>query len=346
MPESRNQVRLSLRNYFSPAFQNSAHFETYVNIGSYLSDPAQYAHGVLELESRLEMSLGERTDTLAYLIEKELGVKFKSNALRDWLTTIRQYRHFGKPYHKDMVPYVPYAKRLYSKLLTGVLYEWEAKSGFTVDPGGKVDILFGNPGSLFNDQLRDGRPFKDVGAGKEHGESTHRIQWFIAGVGLGLPNAGSLFMDVKRWISVAAHLGINGAGAKRRYLWEFLFDRDGIPSNAAAVHFACVDANDFRAPSNLNRALMLPNAGCPILTWCLDDRYQKRNNEVMSALYVEKKAPLLPAAQQLGDATRRVMGMTGDGILDTDPNVVMRAQDGLFIRRNGVVVDIAWQRAL
>lgn len=344
MPESKNQVRLSLQNYFSPAFQVNPLFETYVNIGSYLSDPAQYANGILELESRLEVSLGERTDALAYLIEKNTGAKWKSVVLRRWLTEIRQYRHLGKPYHKDMLPYVDYAKRLYSKLLTGVLFEWESAAGFAVDPGGKVDILFGNPGSLFNDQLRDGRPFKDVGAGKEHGESTHRIQWFIVGTGLKLPNAGNIYRDVKRWITVAAHPGINGGGARRRYLWEFLFDRDGIPSNAAAVHFNCVDVNDFRAPSNLNRGLMLPNSGCPILSWCLDDRFQKRTNEAFSGLYVEKKAPGNLGAQQLGGATRRVMGMVEEHMQDTDPAILARATDGLFIRRNGMVVDIAWQR--
>lgn len=44
-------------------------------------------------------------------------------------------------------------------------------------------------------------------------------------------------------------------GPRPFFLWEFLVDRDGVPSNAAIIPFKTLEQSDFRAPSNLNRWL-------------------------------------------------------------------------------------------
>jgi hypothetical protein len=343
MPESVGGVRASLKAYFSDKFQASEHFETYVRIGSYLSDASQFHGGLLILEGRLAAILNDRLAAIRDVLRTTLREDFQLPALLALLRGIREGRHLAHPnVRTPLIPFVPYAKYLYRKLLTVALYEWEVRNGFTHDPSGKVDILFGNPGRLFNEQLKAGRPFKDVGAGREHGEFAHRIQWFLAGAGLQLPNPGLLFRDVARWITLQAHPSISGYGpAVKRYLWEFLFDRDGIPSNATGVHFRCVDECDFRAPSNLTRRLIEETRTYPTLAWCLRDRFRKREVEALDMGYVARKAPDHPEGQQVGEMAGRLR--TGQFDPESDLALHNRVLAGLFIRRGGQVTDIDWQ---
>ena len=344
MPETLQAVETDLRQKFSQTFQNSAHFPTYARIGSFLSDPSQYYQSLLELEMKLEDERGERVDAIKHAIWKTRKEKFQSKALLTLLQGIRDER-FAKTNKiaQEIKPYVPYAKQLYSKLLSSVLFRWESMNGFELDPSGKVDILMGNPGKLFNDQLKDGRPFKDVGAGKQHGEFSHRVQMFMIGVGLKLPNTGDIYRNVAKYITVQPQNSLSGQPGPKRYLWEYLFDRDGMPSNAQSVAFAAVDKFDFRAPSNLNRALMKEGPkGLAILGWCLRDRFEKRSFEGMSLSYIEKKAPKDEQAKLAGKAGRAMQGM---GVFDPvkHVSVMNRVTQGLFIRRGEEVVEIDWQ---
>jgi hypothetical protein len=341
MPESLLQVQQHLANCFSPKFQISAHFPTYVSMGSFLSDPSQYCHALLKLEMLLEDARGARVDAIKFALERQHRIKIETRPLLELLQGIREGRHINTPIPKDILVFVPFAKQLFSKLLSSVLFEWESQNGFTLDPKGKVDILFGNPGRLFNDELKAGRPFKDVGAGAEHGEFTHRIQWFMVGTGLQLPNTGDIYKDIAKWMTPAEQRSLDGRSQAKRFLWEFLFDRDGMPSNASSVAFQSVDKYDFRAPSNLNRFFMEPKSGCPILAWCLQDRFNKRKIQNLTMEYIEKKAPANPEAQRAGQVARAI----GSGTFnpETDMPVLDRVQKGLFIRRGEVIVDIAWQ---
>jgi hypothetical protein len=334
MSESPSKVREDLKAYFSDAFQDSPRFETYVRIGSYLSSQMQCYSGLSELEKRLHKESWDRVKAIQENILITTGEKFTFFALWDLLKGIQERRFLE---NHDAEPYKFYAKMLYRKLLSSVLYAWERDNGFTHDTGGKVDILVGNVGKSFNEQLKAGRAFKDIGAGAEHGEFTHRIQWFIVGEGLMIPNAGELYRHVAKWIS-REKLERGSSGAYKRYLWEFLFDRDGIPSNAASVYFQCVDKSDFRAPSNLNRYLTeSPTAPFEILRQCLKDRRDKRTIHTVDPVeYILKKAPKSPYDKQL-KTLHKV------GVVEETSALANSIGKGLFIRRNGEITSIAWE---
>lgn len=66
----------------------------------------------------------------------------------------------------------------HKKVLRNVLEQELAKIGFQRDLGKAIDLL--NP-STFASTFKDGLLLKDPGAGVEHGEFTHAIQWLIIG---------------------------------------------------------------------------------------------------------------------------------------------------------------------
>jgi hypothetical protein len=72
-------------------------------------------------------------------------------------------------------------------------------------------------------------------------------------------------------------------------MWEFLVDRDGVPTNAAVIPFKTADQQDFRAPSNVNRWLKDGRTqGLELLEACLTDRWKRRSGAVFD-VYMAKK---------------------------------------------------------
>ena len=75
-------------------------------------------------------------------------------------------------------------------------------------------------------------------------------------------------------------------------MWEFLVDRDGVPSNADIIPFKTAHQSDFRAPSNLNRWLSdgrLPQY--PLLAAVLADRWRRREHYMMDEYLAKKVDP-------------------------------------------------------
>ncbi|AMB84774.1 hypothetical protein AWM79_05405 [Pseudomonas agarici] len=354
MSQSAADVERDLRRYFSPACVGSKYFDAYCQIGAHLSSVDNCREQLKKLDAEMSAILIHRIAEMRGKLQR-IGNSLSLDTLHDLLKTLAGARNnrFGVNLNSpQMSGYLPVAKELFSKLLTEALGRWEEKSGFDVDHyfglGDRrpADIMHGIPGSLFNQQLADGRPFKDLGAGPAHGEYSHRIQWYIIGNGLPLRNAGDVYRDVKRWISVggllnhAAQENLEqtttsvfsdlGTGAYRRYLWEYLFDRDGDPPNATTIAFKA-EKKDFRAPSNLNAHLRDLNCNdYPLLSWCVIDRYKKRTDPARIAVedYFLKKVPDNSDFLNLknGDATTQVA-----------------AGKGLFIRRKTFGVSVDWQ---
>ncbi|MFP6560456.1 LirA/MavJ family T4SS effector [Paraburkholderia sp. B3] len=348
MAKNVEEVALELTEKFSEKFSESTHFKTYCEIGAYLSSLDHCKDALRILEHALLTQALIRIPLIAHKIKTELGEEFEHQALFKFFLGIRKKRWLDSNKSEGVENYRKYEKEFFTKLLSSTLTKWESQNGFAIIEGDSADILFGNPTRLFNEQLASGRPFKDIGAGPMHGEYSHRIQWYLAGVGLKIDQIGSLYMDIKRWITRDKLEGLDKSTAIKRYLWECLLDRDGIPTNAASVAFGADDKLDFRAPSNLNLYLTSEEAGeiYPLLGLCVADRYLKRQAEAkdssrIDTSYVYKIARNNARVQIVHNARLGVL-VHGEAT-ESNAKYYNVAQSGLFIRRKGTVVDVNWQ---
>lgn len=284
MPDSIETVKQDLVKWFhgiesSPFLEDWSHgiesspfFEDYAKIGSYLSDPNQYRHGLEQLHAdmqvRYDRQLNDLLDTNGLYPNWRRGFgQYLVGVYRDLNRGTRASVDRGK------VSVEQVAILAFRKILTDSLKANELNNGFRVGSyDNRVDILIGSPtGIEFNKFLRDKKAFKDLSAGKEHGENSHRIQWYlISKLGTLSHSAGDIYASLPDWKTPKI-------GSRPFFLWEFLVDRDGVPTNAAIIPFKTEEQSDFRAPSNLNRWLKegrVPNLD--LLTAVLSERWERR----------------------------------------------------------------------
>lgn len=259
MPDSVEKVKLDLIEAFTEKIRGSAYFEDFAKIGSYLSDPNQYRHGLEQLHADMEQRFNSQLDVL--MNDDPVLKKLYPN----WRDGLRQFirgiysENFGlrrgtvdrKKFSLDWI-----AIQAYRKILTDSLKANELKNGFHLGKSDdKSDILIGFPDEVvegkseFNTFLREKKVFKDLSAGREHGENSHRIQWYlITKIGTLAHSASEIYSKLPGWRTPTGK-------PRSFFLWEFLVDRDGVPTNASSIPFKTLDETDFRAPSNVNRCL-------------------------------------------------------------------------------------------
>jgi hypothetical protein len=191
----------------------------------------------------------------------------------------------------------------FRKLLTETLTEFEARIGF-VD---KIpNLLRELAGPEFGSVLRAGAHWKDPGAGVQHGEFTHRIQWFLVVVSgkLDAPAAGPRVSAYRALTEITRFsTGLNPADRVRPELeyiplWSVLFDRltefwehEGSPNGL--LKQAC-DMQDFRCPEFLHPHIIATDnrARWPLLGAFLHARTLKRETFLQPAVrlqYIVKK---------------------------------------------------------
>jgi hypothetical protein len=216
------------------------------------------------------------------VLEERLSVKVALG----WKEAIAHYelRAHGKKSNLDQG-----LKHLLSNEMTGL----EVQSGFNSfesvgSPAGRVQTYVGfiQP-EQFRHQVRLGRHWKDPGVPLNHGEYTHRLQWYLLGTHIKdlTRQPVRLFMQ----IGEVVHAKGKGLG-----LWDALFDRDG---GEATDNLFKTDYNvpDSRSPESFTRLVIDDkNAGeWPFLHWFIKARLQKRlggmNNHPAAKEYVEKK---------------------------------------------------------
>lgn len=284
------EVKIDLIEYFSEKISSSKFFDDYAAIGSYLSNPNKYGDALRKLDSDMEQLYVNRIskEYPSYDIpnaykEKELTQDFKylqKSYLSNQLIKERE------TWNTDLVK-AEKAIKQFSKLLTATLANNEQKHGFSIEEENPAtDIIVGLP-SRFNELLRQKKPFKDVGAGHAHGEYSHRIQWYLITQMEGLQfTPAEIYKKLPGWSTRHTEY----TTPRNFYMWEFLVDRDGVPTNAAVIPFKTTEQQDFRAPSNVNRWLcdMAQSQTYSWLHACLKKRWDKRSAENLT-LYVAKK---------------------------------------------------------
>lgn len=256
-------------------------FKAFAQINSLLSSYKELLPALRILEAKMARQYEKRGEGLALeklirvkqlktrideekdrIIEKS-GEKYDFDDFLEWAEepsvqkVISVYRKKGK---KDKA----------ERLLTQVLAVSEREAGLNslMKQAGRSNSGAGLAGSLFlslienkkfADELKIGPSWKDVGAGPNHGEYTHRIQWFCIFKTLNNLDGAGLFTTLA---TLQTQLP---AG---QTLWDHVFDR-GVVGSAD---------DDCRCPEKFNRRLMedrtLPTLSAWLRATCLKRELQ------------------------------------------------------------------------
>jgi hypothetical protein len=277
-------------DWSNSGIENSPFFEDYARIGSYLSDPNQYRYGLQQLHADMQKRFDTQLDNLlAQPVLRDLYPTWR-RGFGQYLTGV--YRNLDRAAKKrvdrNKISVEAIAIHAFRKILTDSLTANELNNGFHAGQiDNKVDILIGSPtGNEFNSFLRGKQLFKDLNAGKEHGENSHRIQWYlISKLGTLANPVTDIYASLPTWKTAKI-------GPRPFFLWEYLVDADGVPSNAAIVPFKTEEQSDFRAPSNLNRWLKDgKEPHLDLLTAVLSERWERRQ-AFTADVYLAKKMRL------------------------------------------------------
>lgn len=186
-----------------------------------------------------------------------------------------------------------------SGLLSGYLARTELSWGYKnfIDDHGHPRSIWITPldAESFRLHISEGRPFKDPTILGNHGEFTHRLQWYLAAKA-GIFNDGQECRVVEVYKQLASIVlsenideGKKGEG-KRYGLWDFLCDAD--ENEKSRSWLKPLSDLDFRCPANLNNWLTTKadtKKAFPLLSTFLAGRQRKRN---MTKLNPELGIPL------------------------------------------------------
>lgn len=148
------------------------------------------------------------------LMWKELKWRNKNFSDEELKTGFKDYYAMEKAAHFDAGRK---NENINKGLLTEILETVEKAYGF-----GSVSYAWGTSGEAFLANLKARRPFKDYGASMDHGDNTHRVQWFIICrfIFEGISDAAKFYEETAYWtcdLTVAE-------GTRTIFLWDFLCD--------------------------------------------------------------------------------------------------------------------------
>ena len=180
--------------------RDSRHYPSLKKIYERMGEEGFVENGLKKLEELLWKELKWRNKKA--LDEEALKANFKE--------------YYKKENAKDFYPGRREAS-INKGVLTEILESIESQYGF-----GPVSYAWGTSASAFLQNLTARRPFKDYGASHDHGDNTHRIQWFIICTGLfeGISDAAKYYEETAYW---TCEMTIGGQNRKL-YAWDLLCD--------------------------------------------------------------------------------------------------------------------------
>jgi hypothetical protein len=273
--------------YKEEAFEQDKKLGVIAEIGTLLENKSfLLSTGLKGLESKLKSRFSGKLPDLAKLQNstkeltnlvnkvspggKNLGVTEKLASFTKEFKALRE--NDAKHFHK------------FASLLDGVLAEEEQSAGFA----GPVPTL----GGIFTVEdfgkvLGQGLHFKDPGVSPDHGDFSHRIQWWLVYNFIELPQGLT-------WPEVFASLPTYKFTTGRELdMWAFVFDY--LPSEMKVLNRK---AGEWTRPEEVNHNIMDSQGNCPLLRAILTARYNKRllmskafslNDKLWSTAYPEMK---------------------------------------------------------
>jgi hypothetical protein len=284
-----------------PAIKVDPFLGDFVAIADYLREgPRNVLIALKELERMLELKCSQHAKyqarvvyTAAISYQKARMQGFQANDLR----RVEQLKAS--------------TQGVFRKLLTEVLEEHEDAAGFTHLNNGRLVptvLKFLSKQEFSGDLISKGLQFKDPGAKVDHGEFTHRIQWFLITSGARTSHhTCEVFKKVATYTPLWPASITKGTPEKRTKdfayavfgLWDALVDRLG-PSDLqhkAGFDFICESVTDFRSPEILYKWLIEdPQAHneVPLLSAILGARRAKRTMQKEKAKSIPPNAYNVP----------------------------------------------------
>jgi hypothetical protein len=187
---------------------------------------------------------------------------------------------------------------------------------------------FSGEGFLRN--LQEGRHWKDI-VGPNHGEYTHRLQWYLIGKGAHVSGVGDIFRKI-------------GSAEVKRYeenrlwctVWDAIVDRLP-PEDPRAVTFPFVAQNalDFRCPEYFLTWLCTQQDRYPILSSFLKGRKEKRLSQNLDfSSYVALKVFDCPFEELPRDVQQKIDQFAQNGTAVKDPKL-LKQEFGLLAPKKG-----------
>jgi hypothetical protein len=189
-----------------------------------------------------------------------------------------------------------------------------------------VPTSMGNVGSQdFNRVLlRHGYQFKDVGAGNDHGEYSHRLQWYaimMAAQKLHMLELVNTPLQIFRSLGSVFSRGDvvpEQSGIHYIYLWEAIFDCFVDAKIAREQKSIAWCSGTYNSPNYLNRELCnIKTDKLPTLRVLMNVRYQKRRRDAdlavskLEKLRQDSKYKITEAFYTPKQATERAGDSTG-----------------------------------
>lgn len=267
MSVTSEEVRKNILTCFGDDFR-SRHLDRYVEIGVFLGngEDERMNAALTALNKRILVEMQKQRDfeRIMEYLEARLAFYRRLNKGADRDASVDPRRLESYRDLKESKP--PSARGLFG----AALREIERDGGFEHPDKEPLYVGF-VPGSEFLDYLKQGYAFKDLGAGLDHGEFTHRLQWCLLIV-------GGIVDPVTDTAKLYREVGELGYGAEfrdnRRALWDVLFDRETGTGALAFTRVAGPD--DFRRPENLTAALRRKRNQLEPLALIIESLVEKR----------------------------------------------------------------------
>lgn len=279
---SMEKFREDIIDYYFPHFETGTETQKklrqdYAHIGAFLSSRAKVLEALVPLEEQLRDHIVKSVPKLSMDQLKAFrpvsSADFKTHKA---LTAVLALREIEEGFNNPADYGVLHSQAMYA---TGT-------DRFDMQPGGRPAVVPGKGGVPANAAAVDANPialpkgiptvvgldlhymdfnrillahgyqFKDVGAGKEHGEYTHRLQWWAVcqvkkALGLQLSP-----IDIFKSMGLLAAKGSGHLQAGRHlYVWEALFDNFRSEGQAKGNKTEAYCTGTFNNPENFNSTL-------------------------------------------------------------------------------------------
>jgi hypothetical protein len=269
-PLSRLDIEQEIKTHFPPIAKDSKFFDALVKIGQFFTSAGDVMPELDKLEEALfTRAFGKQ------LVSQRKSYQQRAKAYYSKATERAQAKMDGQPVQKDSD---------LQHLVTREFADEENRAGLAKwnKNGEPYQVMVMGPfsGEGFLRNLQLGRHWKDI-VNPNHGEYTHRLQWYLIGKGAGVSRVGDVFRNIGS-AQPAQYAPYPGA-PKEAYLmytvWDAIVDRlpDTDP-RAKDKSFPFIGQNvlDFRCPEYFLTWLCDQQDRYPILTSFLKGRKQKR----------------------------------------------------------------------
>lgn len=287
-PPHRTDIRLELHNCFKEIENDGPFFDALVDIGVFLTTLPRVESALRDLEENLfKSAFGKHIGATRDKSYQDRAKNYFEQATQRHLDKSQ-----GKTVDKDSD---------LQHLVTKEFAKEEQRAGFATwkSSGEPQKVLVMGPFSSegFRRNLEKGRHWKDI-VGPNHGEYTHRLQWYLIGKAGIVAEPAKIFRKIGK-AATHSYQPYEDGPQVASTAWDAVVDRFPVEDNRAKTFpFISNNACDFRCPEYFLSWLCTQQDRYPILASFLKGRKEKRLAQNLDFTgYIALKVYGMPMAQ-------------------------------------------------